>query len=383
MDAAPERFGSYVIYEQLGKGGMATVHRAELTQRDGTKKQIALKRLMPTFQKEIVASFLDEARLLRSLHHPNIAATYDSGKVFGTYFIAMEYVKGPTLKQLVAHCAETVGAVPQEITLSLAAQICDALDHAHNRCDDKGTPLGIIHRDITPSNLILSEHGEIKLIDFGLAKAHVSSEETGQGVIKGKYGYIAPEYLGGTLDHRADLWAVGIIMYELLTSRRLFDGKDAFETMMRIRSMPIPRPSIGNPRVSPELDRIVMTALERNPERRWRSAADMRDALRHVIAQPGNHVDGAHITEWVEWVFQLQPGSPDNEATMMDPLPPMPLDEGEPVGDAEDEPNLPHARDVVMLPAPPPLSRAGWIWFAGAIGLAVVTAAAFIWAVLG
>ena len=377
MDAAPERFGSYLIYEQLGKGGMATVHRAELPQRDGSKKQIALKRLMPTYQKEIISLFLDEARLLKFLHHPNIAETYDSGKVFGTYFIAMEYVKGPTLKELVQQCAATVGAVPQEITLSLAAQICDALDHAHTRCDDKGTPLGIIHRDITPSNLILSEHGEIKLIDFGLAKAKVSREETGQGVIKGKYGYIAPEYLGGTLDHRADLWAVGIIMYELLTSRRLFDGKDAFETMMRIRSLPIPRPSIGNPRVSPELDHIVMTALERNPDRRWKSAAEMRDALGHVIAQPGNHVDGAHLTEWVTWLFERQPGSPDNEATIMDPLPPMPL-----LDDEAAEPNLPHARDIVMLPTAQPLSREGWIWLAGAIAVGLVTLTAFIWALL-
>src|SRR6185503_5757064 len=147
---------------------------------------------------------------------------------------------------------------PQPITLNVAAQLCDALDHAHNQVDEHGQPLGIIHRDITPSNIILSDAGTLKLIDFVLAKAKVSSEETGRGVIKGKLGYVAPEYLGGKLDHRADLWAVGIIMYELLTSRRLFDGADAFETMTRIRNLPIPRPSIGNPRVTAELDDIVM-----------------------------------------------------------------------------------------------------------------------------
>jgi serine/threonine-protein kinase len=388
VEAAPERFGSYVVYEQLGKGGMATVHRAELPQRDGSKKQIALKRLMPTYQKEIVALFLDEARLLRYLHHPNIAETYDSGKVFGTYFIAMEYAKGPTLKELVAHCSATVGAVPQEITLSLAAQLCDALDHAHNRCDEKGSPLGIIHRDITPSNIIVNEQGHLKLIDFGLAKAKVSSEETGQGVIKGKFGYIAPEYLGGKLDHRADLWAVGIIMYELLTTRRLFDGADAFETMTRIRSMPIPRPSIGNPRVTPELDRIVMTALERDPNRRWQSAAAMRDALRDVIAQPGNNVDGPHIAEWVRWVFQLQPGSdisgvghlkalrapPDNEATILDPLPPMPM-----LDDADE----PAKESPTLAPAPAQLSREAMLWYAGAIALGFFAAASLAWMLLG
>ena len=373
---------------------MATVHRAELPQRDGTKKQIALKRLNPTYQKELVALFLDEARLLRYLHHPNIADTYDSGKVFGTYFIAMEYVKGPTLKELVAHCGETVGSVPQEITVTLAAQLCDALDHAHNRCDEKGTPLGIIHRDITPSNIILSDKGLVKLIDFGLAKAKVSSEETGQGIIKGKFGYLAPEYLGGKLDHRADIWAVGIIMYELLTSRRLFDGKDAFETMTRVRSMPIPRPSIGNPRVTPELDRIVMSALERNPERRWQTAAAMRDALRQVVGQPGYQIDGEHIAEWVRWVFQLHPGSdisgvghlkalstPDNEATIMDPLP-MILDDVE-----DDEKADPPVED---LPRPAPqqavvgdLSRAAMIWYAGALAVVFVAAAALVWALLG
>ncbi|HTL37266.1 MAG TPA: serine/threonine-protein kinase [Kofleriaceae bacterium] len=408
MEAAPERFGSYVIYEQLGKGGMATVHRAELPQRTGAPKQIALKRLMPTYQKEIVALFLDEARLLRYLHHPNIAETYDSGKVFGTYFIAMEYVKGPTLKELVKHCGSTVGSVPQEITVNLVAQLCDALDHAHNRTDEKGAPLGIIHRDITPSNVIVSDKGALKLIDFGLAKAKVSTEETGQGIIKGKFGYVAPEYLGGKLDHRADLWAVGIIMYELLTSRRLFDGKDAFETMMRVRSLPIPRPSIGNPRVTPELDRLVMTALERNPDKRWQSAAEMRDALREVIRQPGNQIDGPHIAEWVRWVFELQPGSdisgvrhlkalsgaPDNEATIMDPLPPMPIDDDDEDddGDVTEAEEPPRSPTPIPRPAPLPapvaaivgdISRAALIWYAGALAVAFVAAAAIVWALLG
>jgi serine/threonine-protein kinase len=416
VDAAPERFGSYEVYEQLGKGGMATVHRAELRQRDGTKKQIALKRLMPTYQKELVALFLDEARLLRYLHHPNIAETYDSGKVFGTYFIAMEYAKGPTLKELVAHCGMTVGSVPEGITLSLAAELCDALDHAHTRTDEKGTPLGIVHRDITPSNIIVNDKGQLKLIDFGLAKAGSSTQETAQGMIKGKFGYVAPEYIGGKLDHRADLWAVGIIIYELLTSRRLFDGPDAFETMMRVRSLPIPRPSIGNPRVTPALDRIVMQALERDPQRRWQSAAAMRDALREVMSQPGNTVDAPHIAEWVRWVFQLQPGSdvsgvghlkalsaPEEEATIMDPLPRLLHDEDEP-GDAPVSSGMP----IAMTPTPPSLaakvaelpgelaakvvdlpgairdlSRPALIWYAGALVVAFVAAASLVWALLG
>lgn len=370
VEKAPVRFGSYTVYEQLGKGGMATVHRAERQVRGGTQ-QVALKRLIPTLQREIVNLFLDEARLLRYLNHPNIAATYDSGKVFGTYFIAMEYVPGPTLKDLVLHCGATVGAVPQPITLNLAAQLCDALDHAHNQCDEHGSPLGIIHRDITPSNIIVSDSGLLKLIDFGLAKAKVSSEETAQGVIKGKFGYVAPEYLGGKLDHRADLWAVGIIMYELLTSRRLFDGADAFETMMRIRNLPIPRPSIGNPRVTPELDEIVMTALERNPARRWQSAAMMRAAIRRVIEQPGNFVDNRHVIDWVKWVFTQKPGT---EASGVGKLYSM-------VRPAK--PPLPPPAALVALPEPVPLTRAGLLWFIGAFAVCAVLAGWLVWTLLG
>lgn len=366
VENAPERFGSYLVYEQLGKGGMATVHRAELPQRIGAVEQVALKRLLPTLQREIVALFLDEARLLRYLHHPNIAETYDSGKVFGTYFIAMEYVRGPTLKELVAHCGNTVGAVPQPITLSLAAQLCDALDHAHNCRDDKGTPLGIVHRDVTPSNLILSNAGLLKVIDFGLAKANVAREETAKNMIKGKFGYVAPEYLGGQLDHRADLWAVGIIIYELLTSRRLFDGADAFETMMRVRSLPIPRPSIANPRVSRELDYIVMTALERDPQKRWQTAAAMRDALRVVIDQPENNVDAAFIADWLGWVFQQKDKlDPDVEATVTTP-PPIMLDE-EPPNSRTDE----------------PITLAGKIWLACALAITFLLAMSLVWKVLG
>ncbi len=361
VEAAPERYGSYVVYEQIGKGGMAVVHRAELATKDGVQ-QIALKRLMPTTQKELVALFLDEARLLRYLKHPNIATTFDSGRVFGTYFIAMEYVRGATLKQLVEHCAATVGAVPPAITLHLAAQLCDALDHAHNRCDKHGKPLGIVHRDVTPANVIISETGLLKLIDFGLAKAQGTTERTGVGVIKGKYGYVAPEYLVGTIDHRADLWAVGIIMYELLTSRRLFDGPDAHETMKRVRELPIPRPSLANPGVTRELDQIVITALERDLRRRWPSAAAMRDRIREVIAQPGNATDHQGVIDWVKWAFAQRSA----RAPQLTPIVPMPAQPAPP--DAVD----PAA--VVRLPSIAELarSRPRLVWAAGGLVLALL-----------
>jgi len=303
----PERYGPYRVYEQLGKGGMATVHRAE---RDTPKglQEVALKRLTPSLDEKPVKWFLDEARLLRYLHHPNIANTYDSGRVFGTYFIAMEYVKGPTIRELIQHCSTTVGPVPQAIVLNLMGQLCDALDYAHKRTDENGRPLGIIHRDVTPTNLIVDHDGVLKLVDFGLAKATLATEPSTAGVLKGKLGYVAPEYTHGKIDHRADLWAVGIIMYELLTGRRLFEGAHAVDTLARVRQLPVPRPSIANPKVSPHVDDVVMTALERDPRERWPSAAAMRNRINTVTALIGEEKTNAQVIEWVNWALaQKQP----------------------------------------------------------------------------
>ena len=378
--ATPERFGSYLVYEQIGKGGMAIVHRAELTTPRGAKEEVALKRLVPTTKRELVTIFLDEARLLRYLKHPNIAVASDSGRLFGTYFIAMEYVRGRTLKELVEHCRATVGAVPQAVTLNLAAQLCDALDHAHNRCDEHGNPLGIIHRDVTPANLMISETGLLKLLDFGLAKAKGgSSEASGVGVIKGKYGYIAPEYIGGTIDHRADLWAVGIIMYELLTSRRLFEGADAYETMMRVRELPIPRPSLATPGLKPELDQLVMTALERDLERRWQSAAAMRDGIRKVIEQTGNVMDHQGVADWVKWAFEQKRG----RAPQLTPIVPMPIQP--PPADT------PEAREAMDPAAPvrlPAFTAIPWtlpniVWTACAGAIVLLLLGALVWKLVG
>ena len=299
------------MLEQIGTGGLSTVHLADERRRDGTVRRVALKRLLPRAAavKELRQQFAREAKLLRYLDHPNIAATYSSGNVREVFYIAMEYIPGPTVKQLIQHCAATVGAIPLPIALGIAAEICDALDHAHHRSDEHGRPLGIIHRDVSPQNVIVSDSGVAKLIDFGLARVAKGSADTGEGVIKGKYNYVAPEYLSGRLDPRADLWAVGVVMYEMLTSRRLFDAPDAFETVTRVRKLPIPRPSLANPRVPPELDEIVLTALQRDPRRRWQAAAQMRDALRGVISQPGQFVDHRHVADWVRWVFTQKPGT--------------------------------------------------------------------------
>lgn len=313
MIPVPETFGRYTVLDQIGKGGLSTVHLAEERTKEGVARKVALKRLLPqaAAKKELRALFAHEAKLLRYLRHPNIAATYDSGNVREVFYIAMEYVAGPTLKDLLIHVGATIGNIPTPITAGIASEICDALDHAHNQTDEHGKSLGLVHRDVSPQNIIISEGGVAKLIDFGLAKGKVggSTTKTGQGIIKGKFNYLAPEYLSGKLDARCDIWAIGVVMYEMLTNRRLFDSPDVFETMTRVKKMPVPRPSLANPRVTPDLDEIVMTALERNPSHRWQTAAMMRDALRGVIAQPGNFVDHRHVSDWVRWLYTQKPGT--------------------------------------------------------------------------
>jgi eukaryotic-like serine/threonine-protein kinase len=298
------RFGSYEIYEELGAGGLAAVH---LARSRAIKNPVALKRMYPHLanNRELVGSFIDEARLARYLRHPGIARIYEFGKLRGIYFIAFEFVPGPTLLQLQEHCSAYVGRIPTMVVLEIAYQLCDALEHAHNLRNELGLPLGIVHRDVSPSNIIVSSTGQVKLIDFGLAKTKQSSMQSQAGVIKGKLNYVAPEYLSGQLDARCDLWALGVVMYELLTGRRLFDAPEQGTILDNVRSLPIPLPSHANPEVPREVDEIVLTALARRPEKRWQRAGDMRDAI--GVAAAGRLTQRQFVS-WVEWAFtQKQP----------------------------------------------------------------------------
>ncbi len=318
-----EEFGPYVVYEQLGLGGMATVHRAETQGIAGFSKQVALKRMLPSVaaDRSLVKSFIREAQLASHLRHANVAQTYDLGKVGDTYFIAMELVPGRNLREILKHCAAVVGHMPMPIAMNIVNQICDALDYAHNLCDETGRPLGIIHRDVSPSNIIVSDGGVVKLIDFGIAKATASTGmNTMSGTIKGKFGYMAPEYLmGSSLDARADLFALGVIAHELLSNRPLFQGKDEMDTLYRVKDMPILPPSRINPKVPPEIDAIVMTALERNPDHRWQRANALREALTTEAKRLGQVAHNAAVVEWIEWAFN-QSNKPSSFAGESEPM---------------------------------------------------------------
>ncbi|MGE0870760.1 MAG: serine/threonine-protein kinase [Kofleriaceae bacterium] len=309
QDRVTEVFGDYVVFEQLGAGGMATVHRAELRGIDGFRRPVALKRMLSSVAEDVslVDAFVHEARLTSQLKHDNIAQAYDLGKHDGSYYIAMELVPGPTLLQVMAQCSAAAGSIPLPIAVNILIQICDALDYAHSLRDQNGRPLGIIHRDISPGNIIISNTGVAKLIDFGIAKATTARAQTQTGFIKGKFAYVAPEYVAGKLDARADLFGLGVVAHELLTNERLFRGKNDLETLRNLREMRVPRASRFNPDVPAELDDIVLTALQRDPAKRWQTAAAMRTALLQVAWKLGVAVGHQQVVDWLVWAFSQQP----------------------------------------------------------------------------
>ncbi|HEY0483785.1 MAG TPA: protein kinase [Kofleriaceae bacterium] len=299
-----ERFGPYIVYEQLGVGGMAQVHRAVAANAD-LHRPVALKRMLSHVagSEDMVKSFVREARLASYLRHENVAQTYDLGRVGDTYFIVMELITGRNLREVLRHCGATTGPMPVPVALNILNQVCDALDYAHNLCDDTGEPLGIIHRDVSPSNVLVSNTGVVKLIDFGIAKASGAGMQTMSGTLKGKFAYMAPEYIAGRIDARADLFAVGVIAHELLTNRPLFSGRDDIDTLTRVRDMRIDPPSKNNPLVPPEIDDIVMTALARDPERRWQHATALRTALTTLTRRLGLVASNAQMVQWLDWAF--------------------------------------------------------------------------------
>ena len=292
-------FGPFLVFEQIGKGGMATVHRAELSGPRGMQQTVALKRMFDSLatDPQFVAAFEHEGRLARTLKHENIARTFDSGRIGDTMYIAMEYIPGATLQQIMAQSASAAGAIPLHVIVAILIQVCDALDHAHRR--------QIIHRDVAPANVIVSTSGIVKLIDFGVAKSK-SSQQTKVGMIKGKLAYVAPEYTFGILDHRVDLFSLGVIAYELITGQRLMLGDDEIATLMNVRNKPIYPPSRYEPKVSADLDDIVLTAVQRDPAKRWQSAQAMRNALANV-AKTLPACGPKELRGWIEWAFTQEP----------------------------------------------------------------------------
>src|SRR5262245_30280065 len=283
-DAAPEEhFGPYLVYERLGIGGMAVVHRALEQGSEGFERTVALKRLLPHLAEDasFIKSFVREAKLASILNHVNIVQIYELDRVGTEYFISMEYIDGRDLRRILRHARKVTGPPPINITIGIMLQLCDALDYAHNKVDDEGHPLGLVHRDVSPSNLIVTSNGHLKIIDFGIAKAQSSQLRTQTGRVKGKLAYMAPEAVSGaqSLDARSDIWATGVIIHELLTARPLFASKNEYQTLLKVQRGDIMPPSTFNQACPAELDAIVFKALARDADERYANASELRNAL--------------------------------------------------------------------------------------------------------
>ncbi len=301
-------FGPYIIHERLGMGGMATVHRATEIVEAGCEREVALKRLLPHLVEDesFVRSFVREAKVASLLQHPNIIKIYELGRVHGSYFISMEHIAGRDVRKILRQCKRVVGPPPIPITIALLIQLCDALDYAHTRTDADGRPLGFVHRDVSPSNLLVAPDGQLKVIDFGIAKAQTEGLRTNSGRVKGKVAYMAPEVAQGlALDARSDLFSVGVIAHELITATPLFASKSDYETLMRVQRLAVSPPSQTNISCPKELDHIVLSALQKAAVNRSRSAGELRDALQSLQRQYGYNVGNKEVADWCEWAFSL------------------------------------------------------------------------------
>ena len=276
-----DTLGRYELIRQVAVGGMAELYLARTKGIEGFEKLVVVKRILPQFvdNASFVNMFLNEARLAAALHHPNIAQVYDIGVDDGDYFFSMEYVHGEDLGRIITAATENGVPLSLDAALTLAAGLCAGLHHAHDKAHTDGTPLGIVHRDVSPSNVLVSYDGAVKLVDFGIARA-TGTTKTTTGGLKGKLAFMSPEQCRGQpLDRRSDLYAVGTILYELTTGQQPFAGQTAYNLLNHIVHTDVPAPSTIVADYPEALEAIVMRALARDPAQRFATARELQGAL--------------------------------------------------------------------------------------------------------
>ena len=277
----------YRVIERLESGGMAEVFRGEAESLAGFKKQVAIKRVLPHLaqNEKFIRMFLDEARLCARLNHTNIVQVFDIGHVENTYFIVMEFVDGVNLKAIIEHTRKRGTPLSMGAVVFVCIQICNGLQYAHELTDSDGNIAHIVHRDMSPPNVLISRRGEIKIVDFGLAKAAQSVEKTDPGVIKGKFGYLAPETaMGQEADAQADIFAVGIMLWELLAGRRLFLGDSDYQTVKLVQQAKVPSIRDINSSVPSALEAIIAKSLARNKPDRYATAEALAEDLAQFLS---------------------------------------------------------------------------------------------------
>ncbi len=282
----PTAFGKYTIFARLGSGGMADAVLAMMHGELGFQKLVVLKRMHSSLGRDphFVRMFLDEARLAARLNHPNVVATSEVGEIDGQYFIAMEYLEGLSLDRIIRKYIQLGGGIPLAFLLRVLCDALEGLQHAHELRDFSGQFLGVVHRDVTPSNLFVTTDGMAKVLDFGIAKAATQDEATRTGMLKGKLAYMAPEqFYTDPIDRRSDLWSMGVLLWEMVTGRRLFKGSNDAVTYQNIVGMTVPPVGEFRPDAPADLDGVIRTALQRDRGQRYPDAESMRRDLEAIL----------------------------------------------------------------------------------------------------
>ncbi len=344
----PIPFGKYYLLDRISVGGMAEVFKAKAFGVEGFERLIAVKRILPSIaeDEEFITMFIDEAKIAVQLQHANIAQIFDLGKVGESYFIALEYVQGRDLRTIADRSRKSATSVPIPLAVYVIMKVCEGLDYAHNKKDPAARELNLVHRDVSPQNILVSYDGDVKIIDFGIAKAAGKAGKTQAGILKGKFGYMSPEQVRGLpLDRRSDIFAVGICLWETLTGERLFVGESDFSTLEKVRNVEITPPSTFNSAIPEELERIVLKALSKEVEDRYQSAMDLHDDLQKWMYESRNFFARKDLDAFMSEMFreeiereaQALGGTsgllrssvpPPNEGASMPPPPPPKMGQG-------------------------------------------------------
>jgi TonB family protein len=320
-DQPGERFGQYTLLERIAVGGMAEVWKARMRGVEGFQKTVAIKRILPhmTDNAEFVGMFIDEAKLAAQLTHPNIVHIYDLGKLGRDYYIAMEYVDGRDLRSLLNAGRRKGMPLPLGLSLLIAARVASALDYAHRKRDFEDQELGLVHRDVSPQNVLLTGDGDVKLCDFGIAKAVSKASQTQMGALKGKLQYMSPEQAWGRpVDSRSDLFSLGSVLFEMVTGERLFTGESEISVLESVRQGHTRRPSQVDPTVPREVDEIVARALGIDPKDRFQSAGEMKQRLEAALSALSPATSPTDLGLYIRRVME-----PDT-AERAEPLAPLP-----------------------------------------------------------
>jgi len=324
-DGLASQLGRYEILQRIAVGGMAEILLARSASLGGLQRTCVIKRILPVYSEDLkfVHMFIDEARITLGLDHPNVVKLFEFGQHDGAYYMAMEYVDGTDLSELLTKLLGRREPLPMPAAVFIAREMCRGLHYAHVKRDHKGQPLGIVHRDISPQNVLLSRRGEVKLTDFGVAAARNKLTATSPGTVMGKSSFMSPEQAQGKrVDGRTDVWATGVILHEMLTGRRLFADENLVATLTRVLNDPVPAPSSLNSDIPAELDSIVLRALSRSLDARYHSAEEMGNALTTILDfYPFSAEDLADQLAQLEWSGITAPMRPSLSSQRPEPGP--------------------------------------------------------------